>query len=260
MKKITLLIALSFLSLHYIWAQNIVAIEYTVDQDNGFGDGTVVNVTPSQDGNFNFSVNTAGLSKGYHTLFLRTLDSDGKWSHTSNRTIEILDDVSANLVESVEFFNNTLGDFGDGEAVTFSTPRADGSFVVNFPYNEVTPGTVTLYARVKDTRQLWSFPAWKEVTLRLQDDPPPPNSIAEINGNAFNVYPNPASNELTLVFEQQPENRISVSLIDVSGKVQQTWETNAAKTQLHLSQPSGNYFMKIRSGDKEVTQMITINK
>ncbi len=260
MKRLIVVAVLSFFSVHYTLAQNIVAIEYTIDQDYGVGNGTIVNVTPSPDGSFNFSVNTAGLPKGYHTLFLRTIDSDGKWSHTSYRTIDILDDISANLVESVEFFQDTLDEFGTGHQVIFSNPMADGSFVVNFPYSQLTAGNRTLFARVRDTRQQWSFPAWLNFTVVLQNDPPPSNNIAEINGNAIHIYPNPASNELTLVFEQQPDQPISMTLIDMGGKVLQTWESNTARTQLHLSHPSGNYFLKIQTGDKEVTQKITINR
>jgi len=259
MKKLATLIALGFLSVQYTWAQDIVAIEYAIDQDNGFGNSTVVSVTPSQDSSFSFSVNTTGLSKGNHMLLLRTLDSDGKWSHTSNRTIEILDDVSADLVESVEFFNDTLKDFGTGHGVTFSAPQADGSFIVNFPYSGVTPGTVTLYARVKDTKGLWSFPAWKEITIRLENDPPP-NGIAEINGNPLHIYPNPASGMVTLNFGSVPDEPAHITLTDIHGKTLHTRTVQAQEVQLDLDYAPGIYLLGIRSGDQVVSKKLTVIK
>lgn len=257
MKKILLGIMLTGISYGAASAQNVVAVEYAIDTDSGFGNNTVIPLTPAQDGAFDFNVNTTGLSKGYHTLYFRTQDSDGKWSHTSNRTIEILDDPAANLVEHIDIFSNTLGDFGTGIPFTLSNPLADGSFVLNFPYNEVFPGNMTMYVRAKDSRGHWSFHTDKSFTIIKQDDPPP-NSLHELNGISFSIFPNPAKEELNIKFATQANTNVTVSLTDVTGKVLQTQEAKASDIKLKLKHASGNYFLKIHSGDKEVVQKITI--
>ena len=60
---------------------NIVAAEYFVDTDPGFGNGTGISLTPGVDiSNLSFNVNTASLTGGTHYLYVRSLDD---WSLTS---------------------------------------------------------------------------------------------------------------------------------------------------------------------------------
>lgn len=255
MKRIFFAAALALAGFFPASAQNITAVEYAIDTDNGFGNGTIVNLTPARDSTFDFEVNTAGLSKGYHTLYFRTLDSDGTWSHTSYRIIEILDDIALNMVESAEFFNNQPGDFGTGIYKAMPTPAVDGSFVINFPYTEVVAGDVTLFMRVKDTKGQWSFPASKTFTIVKRNDP---SGIQDPAGNRFSIYPNPAVNELTIEFKEQPKERTGMVLVDITGRTVAAQSIHSARTTVQLNYPPGNYFLKIRSGDNEVVQKITI--
>jgi hypothetical protein len=58
----------------------ITQLEYFIDADPGFGNGTPINFTPAADvSNVLFTVNTASLSSGTHYLFVR---SKNKWSIT----------------------------------------------------------------------------------------------------------------------------------------------------------------------------------
>ncbi len=60
---------------------NITKLEYFFDTDPGFGHATAVPVAPSANiQNYTFAVNTASLSGGNHTLFIRSYDD---WSVTS---------------------------------------------------------------------------------------------------------------------------------------------------------------------------------
>ncbi len=62
----------------------ITWIEYYFDFDPGFGNGTQVAVTPGNTIAANVSVNTNNLGPGGHILFIRTKDTHGVWSETSN--------------------------------------------------------------------------------------------------------------------------------------------------------------------------------
>ncbi|MCO5286480.1 MAG: T9SS type A sorting domain-containing protein [Chitinophagaceae bacterium] len=60
---------------------NITYAEYFFDTDPGFGNGTIIPVTPGVDlSNVSFVANTSALNDGVHTLFIRSLDD---WSITN---------------------------------------------------------------------------------------------------------------------------------------------------------------------------------
>lgn len=60
---------------------NITYAEYFFDTDPGFGNGTIIPITPGVDlANVSFAANTSALSDGVHTLFIRSLDD---WSLTN---------------------------------------------------------------------------------------------------------------------------------------------------------------------------------
>lgn len=60
---------------------NITYAEYFFDTDPGFGNGTIIPITPGVDlANVSFAANTSALSDGVHTLFIRSLDD---WSITN---------------------------------------------------------------------------------------------------------------------------------------------------------------------------------
>jgi|GEM_PF-2734228 len=258
MRKVFIFALLALASSGAALAQNIVALEYSVDIDPGFGNATSVTLSPEADGTFDFEVSTTGLSKGWHTLYFRTLDENGFWSHTSYRTIEILDDVALNQVEGTELFDDGLGDFGTGTFMAFDNPQPDGSFVLNFPYSQLQEGEVTLFLRTKDSKELWSFPASVTFTLILEDDPPV--GLEEINNNAFSVYPNPASSELTIACNELPEKKLYMTLTDMTGKVVKSLAIQKAKTILLLNHAPGIYLLNIQNeeGGTVMTKKITI--
>lgn len=63
----------------------ITRIEYFVDNDPGQGKATNVPLTENDDGYVNFNVPLQTITEGFHSLYVRTRQSDGKWSHTDRR-------------------------------------------------------------------------------------------------------------------------------------------------------------------------------
>ena len=90
MKNFIILLCFTGISLASL-SQNVVQVEYFIDTDAGYGNNTIIDVTPSPDGTFPFTVNLSSFLPGYHKLYIRTKDSDGKWSLTARRNIEVLD-------------------------------------------------------------------------------------------------------------------------------------------------------------------------
>src|SRR6185437_7621878 len=70
-------------------SQNVVQAEYFIDTDLGYGNNTLLSLTPAADGTFQLSIPVSSYQPGYHKLYIRTKDSDGKWSLTSKRNIEV---------------------------------------------------------------------------------------------------------------------------------------------------------------------------
>jgi hypothetical protein len=59
----------------------IVQMEYFINTDPGFGNGVPLVFNPADSlANFSFPANIAGLSSGIQTLYIRSKDSEGKWS------------------------------------------------------------------------------------------------------------------------------------------------------------------------------------
>lgn len=87
---------------------NIIAAEYFIDTDPGMGMGTAITVAPAVDfNNISFSVATDGLTKGAHTLHLRTRNQEGKWSLT-NSSVFFSDNLEI-LSDTLYFGNIPLG-------------------------------------------------------------------------------------------------------------------------------------------------------
>jgi hypothetical protein len=61
--------------------QNIIAAEYFIDTDPGYGNATAIALTPGVNiVNTAFNASTAGLSNGVHRIFIRTRNNEGRWS------------------------------------------------------------------------------------------------------------------------------------------------------------------------------------
>jgi hypothetical protein len=77
--------ALSILSTLLVWAPlpgaaDILQVEYYLDTDPGYGNGTQVAITPSDSLNLSFSADLSDLEPGIHVLYARALDDSSRWS------------------------------------------------------------------------------------------------------------------------------------------------------------------------------------
>ncbi len=59
---------------------DIVQMEYYFDNDPGFGNGTQVTFASDSIVDVNFNADLSTIAVGYHKLFIRIKDDDGKWS------------------------------------------------------------------------------------------------------------------------------------------------------------------------------------
>ena len=91
--------------------KSLVAYEYFIDTDPGFGTG-IAFTPPSNNGEMtevNQNIDISNLSPGSHTIFWRTKDEDGKWSLTGSRTFQICDIEYSLTVNDASCYNGSDG-------------------------------------------------------------------------------------------------------------------------------------------------------
>src|SRR5215471_6863791 len=98
-RKASYLIAFLCLCITNVHAQSITKLEYFIDTDPGFGNGTTVSVSAATDVTANFTVDINSIQPGFHNLYVRgfippyTVSENGSpvtkggWSLTAIRNL-----------------------------------------------------------------------------------------------------------------------------------------------------------------------------
>lgn len=147
-------------------AQNVVRAEYFIDTDAGVGNNNLITLAnPSSDGIYNLNINLTGLTIGYHKLYIRTRDSDGNWSFTSRRNIEINSSNTTKKIISGEYFFDA--DPGFDAATAISITAQDSAILKNFATvtSSLSAGYHKLYIRLKDNDGNWSLTTRRNVEV-----------------------------------------------------------------------------------------------
>lgn len=153
----------------------IVSAEYYFDADPGVGNGTAIPITSGDSVAQAATASLAGLNKGFHTLFVRSTDSDGRSSISSPARFFIFDPtppVIPNILSAEYFFDK---DPGVGNGIPLSVTAGDSvieSATISIP--SMPPGLHSLFVRVKDANggySIWN-PARFVVNGSLNAGPP----------------------------------------------------------------------------------------
>jgi Secretion system C-terminal sorting domain len=131
-------------------------LEYFIDTDPGFGNGTDVTITPSGNiANLLIPVDITSLSRGFHSIYLRSKDDAGNWSLT-NRWLFVKDIISA-AVDKFEFFIDTDPGFGNGTDVTVASSGNIADLLIPIDISSLSPGFHNIYLRSKGNSGNWSL-------------------------------------------------------------------------------------------------------
>ncbi len=150
-------------------ASLLVKLEYFVDVDPGFDNGTAVVFTPSLTIDTSFIIDTSSLSDGPHKVYYRFKDSRGHWSFRQSKDIfkfvtynPIPADAEQSPIVKCEYFIDTDPGFGLGMNVPVT---ADSIVEVNFivETSGLSEGAHRVYYRFQDATGRWSYRHNKDI-------------------------------------------------------------------------------------------------
>jgi hypothetical protein len=140
-------------------APDIVAAEYFWDTDPGEGSGKPITVSKVSDSvQITSVIPTTGLPQGFHALYVRTKDANGKWALVEQRETYVyqnLPSVAPNIIAAEYFWDADPGE-NKGHNITVSNPADSVQLVPSVTVN-VPQGFHQLYVRSEDANKHWSL-------------------------------------------------------------------------------------------------------
>lgn len=115
---------------------NIIAAEYFIDEDKGFGQNTVIDVNGAATmDTISFNVNLEGISPGIHLLHVRAKDANNHWSLVTQRAIVVDPNLElANIVALKYYYYDVEASQLAGDAeYTYTLPTPATMVDTDFP-------------------------------------------------------------------------------------------------------------------------------
>lgn len=145
--------------------------EYFYDTDPGFGNGTLIPITPGDSIDTLATINTALLSPGIHTAYIRTKSANDEWSVFSKRLIHIQYPEAPQIV-AAEYFVDTDPGFGNGSAISLTAGDSVQANNFQIPTASLSLGIHMVYIRVKYSNNQWSVFSKKLIYIDNPADDP----------------------------------------------------------------------------------------
>ncbi len=143
---------------------NITKLEYFIDTDPGFGNGTNLNINSSADITKNLNIPLSGINDGFHILYLRAKDNQNKWSLTQTQSFYKVSLSNKNICR-LEYYIDSDPGFGNGIQVSVNPSSTNISKLFNVDLACVPAGNHIIYLRAMDTHSKWSLINIKSFTV-----------------------------------------------------------------------------------------------
>ncbi|MEO1258443.1 MAG: CARDB domain-containing protein [Bacteroidota bacterium] len=145
----------------------MVAMEYFIDNDPGYGNGTAITVPSTGQVDTTFNLDLSGLENGLHTVYVRTLADNGFWSYTQRHTFFVSQGSGGiKTITQLEYFWDIDPGYGNGIPIDFSghpTPHDTLDIADTISMSGLTVGLHELNIRAKDEAGYWSLVYVEEV-------------------------------------------------------------------------------------------------
>ncbi|WKN45266.1 T9SS type A sorting domain-containing protein [Tunicatimonas pelagia] len=158
MKIFISLLMIALLSTTSLWAQNIVAAEYYIDTDAGFGQNTPIPLNgPGSNITQSFTVDLSDVSIGSRTLWVRVKDDQGRWSIVTSRAFLVENIIPEEGILAAEYFVDEDLGFGNNQRIPLNSIGSDVTVTFTVDLSDYKPGIHMLYARTLDVKGNWSI-------------------------------------------------------------------------------------------------------
>lgn len=245
---------------------SVVAAEFFIDTDPGLGNGTPLVITPTLDSvSFSSVVTTPVLPFGTHFLFVRTMDTFGKWSLYEADTFQVgsplpVELISFNAIKiaegkvstfwqtAVEINNDYFTVEKSANAVNFipfATIEGAGNSngILNYETIDHSPFTHISYYRLRQTDFNGNVNYSKVVAVKFST-----------NELYFILYPNPNNGLFDLSCEWKNAAVAEVNIIDNMGQLvyAKTFDVVSGHNRWRIAAPSfvkGLYLVQLQIGN-----------
>lgn len=162
------------------FSQTPSKVEYFLDEDPGYGQAQTIN-NINLDGN-NLTFNLENVKYGAHVLYIRTQDSEGRWSTTQSRPLLI--DRYQDIVYVEYFFDEDPG-VGLGKAIQLpdQTYKAHLTMNLQMDISNLSLGEHKLFVRARDRYDQWTEVLSRSFTIVKGDITPedPPQTTGDLS-------------------------------------------------------------------------------
>jgi hypothetical protein len=138
---------------------DLVAGEYFIDTDPGIGNGNAINFGTTANLSTAINVDLTSISAGFHHLFIRVKNADGKWSHHEGRLFYVMppgNNPELPQIVSGEWFVDTDPGIGNGTPISFAQGDSVNT-AISINAENFGIGSHNLFIRVKNLAGKWSF-------------------------------------------------------------------------------------------------------
>ncbi len=149
----------------WLKGQNIKQVEYFIDKDKGVGKNTKLNLTAAADSSYQININVSGISNGFHKLYIRSKDSEGQWSLTAQKTIEVTGSFAQPQITTGEYFFDKDPGYGKGKKITVSPKDSDVVKTFAPAVAALNTGFHKLYVRFRDNENNWSLTLRRNIEI-----------------------------------------------------------------------------------------------
>ena len=212
--------------------------EYYIDDDPGVGHATSLSMnTNTGTLDQSFTISMSGLTKGFHSIHIRTQDSQGQWSLYDRKSFFIKDFLEMADIVSAEFFIDSDPGIGSGSAITFAEPGSLQSFTAPV-LSDLAQGEHIFYVRVRNSEGKWSIYDAQAFTVNGA------LGLGESILDKVTVYPNPFLGKLLI--KSAGLHIEKLTLYDTLGKT--VFESKENKQSYELSQlGAGTYILNLKT-------------
>jgi len=223
----------------------ITYAEYYYDKDPGYGKGQQIAINkPTIDSSLAFSVN--GLATGQHAIYIRLKDNNNQWSTVYQGNFLVSAGTGATNFTQAEYYFDQDPGVGKGIQVLLNSTMLDSTF--NFSVNGLAIGAHTIYIRLKNGDNNWSFPYQSNFVVNNGTAGTPQIKTLEYFvgdvKNAVNINLNPKSLIDTTISIHIPDNGSDDRIVGIQLKDQTGLSSNATVQDIslcYLYKPQGGF-------------------